>query len=91
MINNNLAADALVHCVKIAGAEILFFDDDAGCQERISASRDRLVSEAGAKLVMLSEELRASIAASDSSRPRDEYRVKGQGKAPCSLIYTRYI
>ena len=90
LINYNLASDALVHCVRLSGARILIVDEDQGCQERINGSWDRLVSDVGVRPITLSEELRASIAISDSSRPPDSYREETQGKVPCSLIYTRY-
>lgn len=89
MINYNLATDALVHCVRLSGSRILIVDNDPGCLERFEGSKDRIVSELGVKPVVLSQELRADIAMSNSSRPADSYRAQGQDKIPIALIYTR--
>ena len=91
LINYNLASAALVHCVKTAGASILLADSDEGCQNRIKGSEGELVSGLGVQIVVLSEDLRNEIASSNSTRPTDSYREKGQGKTPVALIYTRWV
>ena len=89
-INYNIASDALVHCIKVSGANILLADSDEGCQERLRGSLDRIVSEAGVKPITFSEELKASIAMSDSRRPPDSLRETMKDTTTFCLIYTRY-
>ena len=89
-INYNIASDALIHCIKVSGANILIADNDSGCQERLQGSMDRITSELGVKPITLSEDLKTSIAISDSKRPPDSLREAVGQKAALCLIYTRY-
>ena len=90
-INYNIVSDALVHCIKVSGAKILLVDSEAGCQERIRGSVDRIISELGVKPITLSEDLQTSIATSEAGRPPDSLRLQVQDKVPLCLIYTRYF
>lgn len=90
MINYNLAATPLTHCVSISGASVMIADSDDGCQERIQGSGGKALGELGVKIITLSAELKAQIASSDASRPSDENRaVVNSVNAPVLIIYTR--
>ena len=87
-INCNLASDALVHSVRLSGAQILIVDADAECQARVDGSVDRLREEAGISPVVYTDELLAEISRFDTSRPPDTLRTAVEGQQPAALIYT---
>ena len=90
MINVNLAAESLEHCVRISGAKLLVVDQDQGCQDRINGSRERLERDVGVQVVTLDSALKRKIADSDSSRPPDSLRdIANSPKAIAVLYYTR--
>lgn len=91
MINWNLAADPLVHCVTIAGTRLLIVDEDQGCQERVQNVRKKIEEDLGVQIVTLSASLRASIASSTAVRPDDTYRQGVKAHHPGALIYTRCV
>tara|TARA_R110002003_G_scaffold9_17_gene532 strand:+ start:16309 stop:16725 length:417 start_codon:yes stop_codon:yes gene_type:complete len=90
-INYNLAGDALVHCLKVAGAKVLFVDEDADCRKRIEDVRDRLEGELGMTISILSQELKGQISRMEPKRPGDELRAGAKGKFPLFLFYTRLV
>ena len=83
-----MASDALLHCVGLSNAKFLIVDADAGCQERVAGSWERIEQELGVKPIILSDELKGAIALSSAERPADELRTQSQGKVPLALIYT---
>jgi acyl-CoA synthetase (AMP-forming)/AMP-acid ligase II len=87
-INYNLEGKALLHCLEVAETRLLVVDQDAGCQNRINASRGDLEAR-GMKIAVLDNDLKRSI----SSRPRpvlgDELRAGTKGEFPYCLIFTR--
>jgi acyl-coenzyme A synthetase/AMP-(fatty) acid ligase len=87
-INYNLAGDALVHCLKVAGAKVVVVDEDAECRKRIEDVRGRL-EEMGMTIRILSPEVKGEIARMEPVRPGDEMRVAVKGKFPLFLFYTR--
>jgi acyl-CoA synthetase (AMP-forming)/AMP-acid ligase II len=87
-INYNLAGDALVHCLKVAGAEVLLVDEDAECRARIEAVRDRLEGELGMTIKILHADQKGEISRLEPKRPADELRVGAKGKFPIFLFYT---
>jgi acyl-CoA synthetase (AMP-forming)/AMP-acid ligase II len=87
-INYNLAGDALVHCLKVAGAKVLLVDEDADCRKRIEDVRDRLEGELGMTIKILGQELKGEIARMEPIRPGDEMRKDAKGKFPLFLFYT---
>jgi acyl-coenzyme A synthetase/AMP-(fatty) acid ligase len=88
-INYNLAGDALVHCLKVAGAKVLLVDEDMECRKRIEDVRDRLEGELGMTIKILAQELKGEISRMEPKRPGDEMRVGAKGKFPLFLFYTR--
>ncbi|KAH7398706.1 hypothetical protein DE146DRAFT_655357 [Phaeosphaeria sp. MPI-PUGE-AT-0046c] len=87
-INYNLAGDALVHCLKVAGAKFLLVDEDGDCRRRIEEVGDRLEGELGMVVKVLDGELKGEIARMEPIRPGDEMRVGAKGKFPLFLFYT---
>ncbi|KAH7090391.1 hypothetical protein FB567DRAFT_519706 [Paraphoma chrysanthemicola] len=87
-INYNLAGDALVHCLKVAGSKFLIVDEDADCRKRIEDVRDRLEGELGMTIRVLTSELKGEISRTEPKRPGDELRVGAKGKFPLFLFYT---
>ena len=90
MINFNLAGDALVHCLKVSGAQIVLVDEDDNVQERLSNERLRIVQELGLTPITLNKGLKRDITTKRSSRPDDSYRAGVRGNFPGALFYTRY-
>ena len=90
LINWNLGAESLLHCIKISEAKIMLVDAEAGCRERIEKERERIERELEVKIVHLSECLKAEIANLPISRPDDSYRDCVVGTFPAMLIFTRY-
>jgi len=90
MINYNLAAESLEHCVNISNAKIIMVDQDQGCQDRVNGSRQKLQDEMGVKAIVLDTELKAHIAGSEFKRPPNEQRnVVNYPRFPIALFYTR--
>ena len=87
-INYNLAGQALVHCLKVSGAEFLLVDTDEGCVERINGQRTTIEEELNMKPIFLDQSLQAHIGTFPSTRPNDELRRGLDGQFPCCLFYT---
>lgn len=90
-INYNLAGDALVHCLKVAGSKFLLVDEDKECRERIEAVRERLEGELGMTVIILNQERKGEISRTEPKRPSDELRANAKGKFPLFLFYTRFV
>lgn len=90
-INYNLAGDALVHCLKVAGAKVLLVDEDSACRQRIEDIRERLENELGMTIKVLDQSQKGEISRSEPKRPDNEMRKNANGKFPLFLFYTRYV
>ena len=88
MINFNLAGDALVHCLKISGAKIVLIDEEDKVRSRFEGERRR-IEELGMQTIVLSEDLKKSVAGKTARRPDDSYREGLKGSFPAVLFYTR--
>ncbi|MCJ1395213.1 hypothetical protein MMC18_008096 [Xylographa bjoerkii] len=88
MINWNLSADPMVHCVKISKTKLLIVDEEQGCQDRIGSEKERLEGELGVNVITMSEVLQAEIARLPIARPEDAYRENVTAASPCALFYT---
>ena len=88
MINFNLAGDALVHCLKTSGAKLVVVDDGEKVRTRVEAEWQR-IELLGMQPIVLSEDLKSSIAAKIAQRPNDSYREGLKGSFPSALFYTR--
>lgn len=88
MINFNLSEDALIHCLKLSGAKIVVFDEEEKVRTRIDGEKQR-IEELGMQTIVLSRELKSSIAAKTAQRPDDSYREGLKASFPGVLFYTR--
>ena len=88
MINFNLAADPLVHCIKISKTKLLIVDEEQDCQDRIESEKQRIEAELGVQIITMSEVLKAEIASVPAPRPEDAYRANVTAESPCGLFYT---
>lgn len=89
MINYNLSGDALIHCLRISGANLILMDDDTACKARILKEEHRIEAELGMTIVELSEDVKSAIAERDGFRLSDDYRKEVKGNSPAALFYTR--
>lgn len=87
MINFNLSEDALIHCLKLSGAKIVVVDEEEKVRTRIDGEKQR-IEELGMQTIVLSRELKSSIAAKTAQRPDDSYREGLKASFPSVLFYT---
>lgn len=88
MINYNLTGKALLHCLKISGANLLLVDPDEQFQQRINGSLDAIEGELGMKKVTLGTLTLAEIRSIPPKRPEDSHRAGLQGNWPLVIFYT---
>lgn len=88
MINFNLAGDALIHCLMTSRANLVLVDNGEKVRTRVEAEWQR-IEQLGMQAVVLSEDLKSSIAAKTAQRPDDSYREGVKGSFPSVLLYTR--
>ncbi|MCJ1384913.1 hypothetical protein MMC17_008031 [Xylographa soralifera] len=88
MINFNLGADPLVHCIKISKSKLLIVDEEQGCQDRVESEMHRIEGELGVRVITMSEVLKAEIASLRAPRPEDAFRANVTADFPCALFYT---
>jgi acyl-CoA synthetase (AMP-forming)/AMP-acid ligase II len=88
MINWNLGANPLVHCIKISGAKLLIVDEEPACLRRIEQEKKRIEEELQVQITTLTEGLKVQIAASEVVRPDDSNRDGVVPIDPGALFYT---
>ena len=88
MINFNLAADALVHCLRVSGAKVVIVDEEEKVRNRMEGVGQTLQA-LGMRPIVLSRELKSTIAAKTAQRPDDSYREGLEASFPSALFYTR--
>ena len=88
MINFNLAGDALVHCLKVSGTKLLVVDEEEKVRSRIEGEKE-MVEKLGMQTIVLSGQVKDSIAAKNPQRPDDSYREGLEASFPGVLFYTR--
>lgn len=88
MINYNLAGKALLHCLKISGANVMLVDADPEFQQRISDVQGEIDANIGIRCIAMNEQTRADILSMPALRPGNEYRDNVQGGDPMCLLYT---
>lgn len=91
MINWNLAAEGLIHCLRLSGSKVVLVDEDTECQARIEQVRDRIEGELGIKIVVLNEKVKRAISLTEPKRPERKHRSGIRGEEPMVLIYTRLV
>lgn len=90
LINYNLASGALVHCVKISGTKLLFYDCAPDCAARIEASAGELRA-LGVELILLDATLKAELDGYPTERPETTCFEDSSRAFPLGLMYTRYV
>lgn len=91
MINVNISGDALVHSLKISGAETVLVDGDEKVQERFEQVRVK-IETLGIRIVFLGNEKRDEIEGGAEVGMLDESLRRGvKGTDPFALFYTRYV
>ena len=89
MINYHLTGEALVHCVRVSGANVITVDPHSEVRDRIENVRSILEGELGVKIIILDDAVKASINSLPARRPDDKLR-RGMGvDFPMCLLYTR--
>lgn len=86
-VNYNLGGDALEHCLRLSGAQVLLVDDDPDCVRRIEDRRSVLEGELGFQVVRVDQVPLHSFP--DGGLPndgRDAYDMDGEFS--CMLLYT---
>lgn len=88
MVNFNLAGDALIHCLKLSGAELVLVDEDENVQNRVVDEQQKIEQGLGMRPIVLNKELKDAIAAKPIQRPDDSYREGVKGDFPAAILYT---
>ena len=89
MINYNLTGDALVHCLRVSGAQVIIADEDEACQQRVNETREKIEGELKMHIFTLDEAKRREIISLPAKEPEKSYRDGMEGNFPMSLFYTR--
>lgn len=87
-INYNLAGKALVHCLKVSGAEFLLVDVDEECVERMNGERSAIEEELNMKPLFLDQSLKTHVGTFSAVPPDDKLRRNVDPMFPCCLFYT---
>ncbi|KAF2162293.1 hypothetical protein M409DRAFT_58399 [Zasmidium cellare ATCC 36951] len=87
LINYNLAGEGLVHCLKVADSKVLLVDEDAGCQERVAESKEK-IEALGMRIILLDAAAKAKIRTYSTERLDNTYRNGVVGRFPIFLFYT---
>ncbi|KAJ2894951.1 Acetyl-CoA hydrolase [Zalerion maritima] len=87
MINHHLTGKALLHCLDISTANLVFVDGDDHILERINEVRGELEGE-GTNIVMLDDVRDQIYNQTKPERPGDELRNGVNGGSPMALFYT---
>ncbi|KAL2841418.1 hypothetical protein BJY01DRAFT_257023 [Aspergillus pseudoustus] len=89
-VNYNLAGDALVHCLKIAGARLVLVDDEEGCKGRVEEARGVIEGELGMESVVIDAGFRDGVIASFPTTIPEEGKLvlDTPGSYPSILLYT---
>lgn len=80
-----------MHCLKVAGAQVLLVDEEADCTARIEAVRERLEQELNMTIIVLDGQQKGEVSRLEPKRPGDELRIGVKGKFPLFLFYTRSV
>ncbi|MCJ1364541.1 hypothetical protein MMC16_003652 [Acarospora aff. strigata] len=81
-INYNLSGEALLHCLKVAGASVVLVDVEHGCVERIQEVEDKIKGQLGIDIRWLTEGLKRDMGLDKAELPPDEHRAGVTGELP---------
>lgn len=91
MINYNLAGNALIHCLKVAGSGLILVDQDADLVARIDEVRTEIEQALTMKIHVLDACAKDAIFSLKPERPDDLFRERVKGNSPMSIFYTRSV
>ncbi|WEW54858.1 long-chain fatty acid transporter fat1 [Emydomyces testavorans] len=86
LINYNLAAEALVHCVTLSGTRFLLCDEATDCVARVENISDALAN-LGVTTIILSSSIRQGIAELPTKRPPVDF-FHSKDVLPFALMFT---
>jgi acyl-CoA synthetase (AMP-forming)/AMP-acid ligase II len=87
LLNHHLVGEALIHCLKVSGANLVLVDGDPDVRQRIEDVRSE-VESLGLRIIILDEATKATINALPARRPGDELRRGMKPEYPMCLLYT---
>lgn len=90
MINYNLAGKALLHCLKVSGANLLLVDEESTFKQRIEDVQTQIETELGMRVCIVDSNVTNEIRSQNAARPEDAYREGVRGDWPMAMFYTRY-
>jgi acyl-CoA synthetase (AMP-forming)/AMP-acid ligase II len=89
MINYNLSGKALLHCLKVAGSNLILVDEEEALLNRIENERVE-IEKLGMEIHVLNGSLKQKILGMKKERPADSCRDQVKGNWPVAIFYTRY-
>ncbi|KAL4927533.1 putative very-long-chain acyl-CoA synthetase family protein (CefD1) [Aspergillus undulatus] len=88
-VNYHLNGDALVHCLRIAGAKVVLVDDDPGCVERMEGVKDVVSGELGMEAVVVDGRFDEIVRGFPETVAEDgRLALDTPGERPSILLYT---
>ena len=91
MINYNLAAKSLIHCLGFSGAKILLMDEDPALTARIKDEKIAIEGDLKMKIMVLDGKCKQHIRGMKAERPSDAFREGVKGDWPIAIFYTRCV
>lgn len=89
MINVNLKAGPLIHCLKLSDAKSLIVDGDEKCLARIELSREAIERDLMMQISVLDDSMKSHVNTLPAVAPGDEYRGNLSLQSSSALLYTR--
>jgi acyl-coenzyme A synthetase/AMP-(fatty) acid ligase len=88
LINYNLTGKALLHCLKLSGANLILVDNDETLGNRIDEVKGVIEEELKMKIVVANETVMEEIRSKSNTRIEDIYREGVKGNWPMCMLYT---
>jgi hypothetical protein len=89
MINYNLSGNALIHCLKVAGSNLILVDHDPNLSIRIKDVQSEIENDLKMNIRIMDGATKAQIYDLKAEKPKDVFRDRVQGNWPMSIFYTR--
>lgn len=90
LLNYNLEASSLLHCLEICESKLLLVSSDEDCQARVGRGQDAIIGM-GIKTVRVDPILKSEVASMSYDVPNDTYREHVTGETPFCMMYTRQV
>ncbi|KAJ4263298.1 hypothetical protein NW762_006116 [Fusarium torreyae] len=88
LVNYNLEAETLLHCLEICETKLLLTSADKDCQDRIERWQKSIEAKS-IRIINIEETVRQDIARMRLEAPCDSYRDSVTGDTPFCLVFTR--